>query len=264
MLQTVLGVFGIDGNKIISNDDVYYSLIREYSYGVGLEVRVGIPYQNTKLKQDEEYFIYFADNSSQIKLYLHSITHEQIGRDKLVVYTFVDRVFSKMLKNKLPNSFSYLDVDFKTYVKERNNQLKFFAFNLRKKGLMLINKNGKTQSIHIQKKLHEKPKESEAFVVKPLDGYDLKAPNYYTKINGKVVRTQNGKSDPVYLPFATKEDINGLDNYLIPAYELLGTISMYELGDVVKINDKPYIIIEKESFMYMDKRQVYLVAAKKV
>jgi hypothetical protein len=262
-LQTVIGVFD-NKNPIIKEEDIYYTLIREYSYGIGFEVNIGIPYQNTKLEQDKEYFIYFVDSNSQIKLYLHSIYYETIGKDKLVIYKFVNRIFSKMLKNKLPNNFTYLEVDFKTYVKERNNQLAYFAFGLRKKGLMLVNKNGKTSSIHIQKKLHEKPKDIEAFIVKPLLGFELKAPNYYTKQGGKIIRTKNGKSDPIYLPFATKEDINGLDNYLIPAYELMGVISMYELGDVVKINDKPYIIIEKEAFFYLGERQVYIVCAKKV
>jgi hypothetical protein len=71
-LQTVIGVFD-NKNAIIKEEDIYYTLIREYSYGVGFEVNIGIPYQNTKLEQDKEYYIYFVDANSQIKLYLHSI-----------------------------------------------------------------------------------------------------------------------------------------------------------------------------------------------
>jgi hypothetical protein len=242
------------GKEVINRDSIVYTLLRSYCFGVPYELRIGVP-NDIKLKIEDEYIIKLENETK--KLFLHSITHETIANELLVVFTFVEITFSKMLKNKLPNSFNFRDVSFKDYIKERNNQLQYFAFGLRKKGLLLT----ETGSIHLQKKIHEKAKNAEAFIIKPLQGYNLKIPNYYNK-NGK--RTQNGKSDPIFLPFATDEEIKNLDNYLIPAFELWTKNTMYKIADVVKIKDKNYIIMEKEMFIFKKDRKVFLICGKKV
>jgi hypothetical protein len=263
----IIAIFDMNNNPIASQTDVKVLIKRQYIYGLPLEFHVGVRNPSISFDLRKNYKI-ITEKWGDIKMLMYSSYKEIIGNDIIQFYRFIHPVFESLLDNTLPNEMSLFSISFKEYIKELDNQFDYFVFGLRKKGLfMSLNNKGLPEQKHTFKALFGEVKEikDEVYAIDLISDFSLKAQNYYTILDtGEVVRTHNGKNIPQYLPFATKEDINGLDTYIIPKYELKAPVSNLNIGDIVKIYNDRCIIMEKEVFRYKTNEQTLLVAGVKV
>jgi len=263
----IIGIFDLNNNQIARQTDIKVLIKRQYIYGLPLELHIGIKNPSISFDLRKKYKV-VTEKWGDIKMLMYSTYKDVVGMDIIQFYKFIHPEFESLLDNTFPNEMSLFSVSFKEYIKELDNQFDYFVFGLRKKGLfMSLNNKGLPEQKHTFKALYETPKEikDEVYSVGFIHDFQLKAQNYYTILDtGEVIRTFNGKSIPQYLPFATKEDINGLDTYIIPKYELKAPVSDFEIGDIVNIYDDRCVIMEKEVFRYKTNEQTLLVAGVKV
>ena len=257
----ILGVYK-DDKKVINNYDIKYQMFKEYAYGVAYEVRIGVYglYEGFKLK--EKYKLYDSENKDLIELGLFSIEQETIGVKDLTIYTFMADEYIKILNNLMPLDLDYNGVKFEDYVEYSNSQMKYYIFNVRKKGMIQTYDKDKIVSTeHIQTVLgNPLLKINEYFDYREIDNYQNKALNYYTVLeDGSVEKTQNGKTLHKYLPFAKADEIQGLDTYLIPKYEVRTNDTIMKLGDRIEVGDDNCVVIEKEKLIYNGNIKSFLV-----
>jgi hypothetical protein len=135
---------------------------------------------------------------------------------------------------------------------------------LRKKSLCLINdsQDNPTQK-HINELIFSTTKDDNSIIVlRKIRDYQLRFRNYYTIARDtKIYETKNGKDTHIFLPFETKESILGLDNYLIPLYEMKTDVTNLNIGDSVLVDDEKIVIIEKEEIAFFGTVSTYLVGA---
>ena len=151
-----------DKDKILLQpQDISFQHIHSFVYGVSLEIFIGLDEDFPLLEVSKEYTLAFYDLPTS-KFLLYEKTQAQIEDKTLTIYRFVKKIYKKILDNKLPNNTKILGVNFKKYVREKDNQLKFFIFELRKKSLVLINNEKlEPKQEHIVKLLTQPPKKEE-------------------------------------------------------------------------------------------------------
>jgi len=258
----IIGISDKQNKKtIIVENEIIYRLEKQFCYGVSLEFRIGVRKDKEELELNKEYTL-LADGSRGGQYYLYAKLSERIGKENISVYCFVKSVYEKLLNNEIPNDYKYLGVDFKTFIKSNNNQLKYFSMGLKKKGTIVVNnEDGEPTNVHVNKALSAKVAPIEPTDIREIQGYELSRKNYYTThADGSMDKTKNGKSKALFLPKATKEEIRGLDTYLLAKYELWGYRVSANIGDKIKIKEDDCVIMEKETFIYSRTFTTFLVA----
>lgn len=248
----VSNIVSIDNKIIVDTDNILYRLEKSFIYGVSLEIWLGTSTE-FGLVIGEEYQLYFNDKDSAFFTLTEKAT-ETIDIQPLKIYKFVKKLNHQLKNNTLPNNASAFSVSLKEYITEKENQLKFIMFKLRCKSLCLVNDKGTLEPIqkHIMELLMTQPIEDKNnYDVKVLEGKTVRKLNYYTILeDGSYPRTKYGLGTPKYIPFASKEEIKGLDNYIMPKFELNTDMSILETGNTVIVNDTKCVVMEKEEFNY--------------
>ena len=242
-----------DGNVVINQKDIIITREHQLCYGVPLTSVLGLRFGSFSVEVGEVYKVLDDETEEELEAVLFSIHIEEIGSEKYKYYTFIKKEYSDILKNKVDINTNIDTVSFKNYTILNNNQLSYFIFELRKKGVVQTLKNKMEKQLHITDILHQEPIVlKKSMTIKKIENFQLKANNYYTILDdGTVKKTNNGKDLHRYLPFAKEFEIQGLDGYIIPKYEMNSTENINELviGNLYKYNDEKCIVIEKEVFM---------------
>lgn len=249
--------------EICTINEILYSHLHSFSYGVNMEINIGIGNNREKLKIGDKYTIIFLDKKSVVFTLSNKGTIELNTNEFITVYRFVPPIFYNLIYNKIPNTQDLLGVQFKRYITSKNNQVKYFIFGLRKKALMLISDKETLhpKEVNIVTQINNPLSEhGEIYNYSEISQKDLKAYSYYTHKDGKISKTKEGIGQPVYLPQDDELAISALDNYILPKYELKMESSLLEVGDKILIGKVPHLIIEKDVFHYNKTPTTFLVA----
>lgn len=254
-----------DNTPILKIEDIAYRREHSYCYGISYFAEIGVESSHLNIKIGDSFKINYDLKPSSI-LILQKVYKKNIGLDIIEIYVFMDKLNFDISNNLLLNTRKLFSFDLSEYITERDNQLLHIIFNLRKRSLILVNENHKPKHKHIQELLHIPTKEIELsyFKTKELEG-DLKRLNYYTILpDGSTPRTKKGESVPKYIPFATREHIRGLDNYLTPKWELITSSTDYfDIGKTVKLGDSLYVVMEEDIFSYKEQVTTTIVLGDK-
>ena len=251
-------------NTLVNENDIKYRREHSYIYGLSLEYYVGTSFEVDTVEVSKKYMLTFNDKEAS-EFVLYSVKAELVGDETYYIMRFVKSIFADIHNNTIPNEKSLFSISFKNYVKYANNQFDFLFLELRKKSLCLVNDDtDEPTQKHINELLFSSPKEDTSIVVaRELNDYQLKFKNYYTITDKQeIITTKNGKDLPIFLPFLTKEDILGLDNYLLPCYELTTDLTKLKIGDILKLPNENIVIIEKDELAFFGTVTTYLVGAR--
>ena len=241
-----------ESNTLIKDENIIYWLEKRFIYGTSQILEVGTE-TDFFLTPKEEYELFFNDMPSG-KYTLHKTYSKELEKVPFTVYVFMSKENSDILNNLVPNEREIFSIPLKNYIRERNNQLSYIIQNIRKKGLLLTvnNDTKKTEQYHVQENINNEPVElnlTDFYITEYEDDIVAKRYNYYTIIaNNKYPRTTKGKGIPKYIPFATQEEINGLNTYLVAKYELKTDISALTTGDNIVLENENAVIMEMEFF----------------
>lgn len=243
-----------EDSTLIKDEDIIYWSEHRYIYGTPQTLEVGVE-TDYFLELNKDYDLYFNDQPKG-SYKLHRIYAKELEEIPFIVYVFMIKDSSDILNNLIPNERSIYSIPLKTYIKERNNQLEFLTFELRKKGLLLTTDfdTKLSKQFHIQERLQSEPVDinlTDFFIQKLEDLTIAKRHNYYTIIDGlQYPKTKTGKGISKYIPFLTNEEIAGLNNYLIATYEIKTDISPLVVGDCLKVDDKKLVVMESDFLGY--------------
>ena len=261
----ILNVTNNSEEQLVSENDIKYRREHSFVYGVSLEYFVGTSFELSTITVGEKYVLTFNNKEpSEFKLY--SVKTELVGEDNFYMMRFIKPIFCDILDNVVPNQKELFSIKFDKYIQSKNNQLSYMLLELRKKSLCLVNDDkSEPQQKHINELL-AKPqtiKDGSIYIARELSDYELRFNNFYTITSSQtIVQTTKGKNTHIYLPFATKEDIDGLNNYLIPSYELNTDLTNLQTGDLLELpSGKKIAIIEKDELAFFGTVTTYLVGA---
>ena len=261
----VLNVANKSGKALIYEMDIKYKREHSYIYGVPLEYQLGTSFEVPELEVKKDYILTF-NNQAPSEFRLHSVKKETVAEHDFFIMRFVKKVISDILINSMPNNTEIFSVKLDKYIMNKNNQLNYILFELRKKSLCLINNDElKPTQKHINELLAspQTTKDSSIVIARALEDYQLRFQNYYTITDTReIVTTENGKNLHNFLPFERKESIFGLDNYLIPSHELTTNLTTLKIGDTLELEDEKIVIIEKDELVFFGTVTTYMVGAK--
>lgn len=251
-------------NAYIGSEDIIFVHVHSFVYGVSLEVNVGIPEDIAALEKETKYTLIFEDRKSVV-FTLAKKQSATVGDRDLSIYRFVSPIFYKLIHNTIPNTLSFLGVDFKRYIQMKNNQMKYFIFGLRKKALIVINNPDTLEPMetHITRQLGQADRKvTEPYVATKIEDLETKAFNYYSKKDNKTTVTTRGVGQPTYLPQDDDLAINALDNFLIPIYQLKMDLSLYETGDKLTVGGYNVVVMEKDEYHFQGDIQTFVIVGR--
>ena len=258
-----------DDNLIFKNEDILIQKTSSNAYDIPLRFELTIKHNIENLQTGEVYKLYIYNYNNPLELTLYKIDKDILDDKIYMRLIFMHKEFYTLLTNKVtPEKTQILGVKFKDVLRFGSNQLAFFFLKLRTRtGFLSINSNTllfKDKFVNSAFSITNSnvASVSNRAVVKYLNSSKFLKKNYYTILeNGEIVATKNGKGSYIYLAFATKSDIAGLDIYLIPQIQIETTDTNLVLGDVVQFENKNYVVNHIEYiYTISDKKVIYTLS----
>ncbi len=241
-----------DDKILIDNYQIITRWEHQYIYEIVQTIEIGTAI-DFDLKDGEEYILYFNNEpSGKYKLYRK---FAETMKDTIIhKYTFVNPVNYDILNNRIPNNRTVNAVSMKSFIKQTSTQLEYIKQGLRKKGLCLLldPKTKKAKQKHIMEAINQEP--TDKLDIGSSEVKELSSPKrkgYYTTSNEKgVVVSKKTQGFAKHEPYLSKSEIKGLSTYIVPKYEVKTNLTRLIIGDVLIVNKKKAIVMEKEVFNF--------------
>lgn len=249
----ITGIATLSKEDIIPNEAIKYRREHEYCYGVPYLAEIGIR-TSVSLKSGDEVLLYDSKHDP-IEVKLLKVHTEAIEQTPVEIYTFVDKLFFDLLNSSLPETREVFSVSLNDFIIGSEGQLDYLILGLRKKSLFFALESKKAKQLHVKEVSSGEAIQLSLndYRVQKLEDQNHK-PNYFTLLDdGSVAQTSNGKGAHIFIPFLTKEEISGLDVFLVPEIMLKTSFeTSLKIGDVVDIEKEIYVVMEVEKFGYAE------------
>lgn len=251
----VLGVRK-DGEDILVHNDISYSHVSGYSYGIPFIVELGAMQHlvNTDSLVIGDEFTVAIKYGKPIELTLSKINPNQntVEGQSSTSFTFMHKESYQLQNNLYKPTDKVWGIDLDKYIIGRKNQLEIAIFELRKKGLMLsVDSDSKVTQRHAKEH-----KDDEDLYVELQS--DIKRVNMASKrrnYSSMKEATKNGGGRPKYIPELTKGEVEALDIF-IEAQMIIQSdgenIDLF-IGRGVQYENERYCIMEKNA-IYISKK----------
>jgi hypothetical protein len=267
----VLGVTLEDKKTLICDDKTM--LLQEtdlHTYDVPLSIKITLKNSKPELKKGNKYYLFIFNIKQPVMLYLYEINKKVIAENVYNEYIFIHKEFYILLTNQVvPTSTEILGIKFKQVSLQGETQFAYFMNSLRKKGMFLsLDENLKLKGMFVNNAFMIKGKKVDVgnrFLLKDIRNNSNYKKNYYTILpNGKYASTKNGLGNFYYLPFATENDIKGLDVYLFPLLQIETNNTETMLGDTISFNNETYVISSMKFLYTTVTKKVIITLSKNV
>lgn len=242
-----------DGTEILRHNDITYTHVNGYSYGLPFVIEIGAMehlIDADKLIIGELYSITTKYNK-MVELVLSEVNPHQntVENQASTAFIFMHLESHFLNHNLYAPSESVWGLSLKKYIIGGKNQLQIAVFELRKMGLMFaVDQDFNVLQRHSTEFLNDEDK----FLSNPTSEKNIKripARKNYASIE---LITKKGGDRPNYIPLLTESEIEGLDMFIEPQIIL-------QSDDENPNVTMGYGVIYKESkYCVMEKNAVYI------
>ena len=245
-----------DGEDILVYNDISYSHISGYSYGIPFVVEIGAMQHlvNTDNLIIGDKYLIATKYNEEVELVLSKINPNQntVEGQGSSSFTFMHEESYRVKNNLYKPTDKVWGIELKKYILGRKNQLEIAIFELRKKGLMLaINREYEVTQRHATE--HENDEELFIELQSSIKRVDMssKRRNY----SSMKETTKKGSGRPMYVPHLTGGEIEALDIFIEAQMIIQSNGENIDLfiGRAVQYEEDKYCIMEKNA-IYINKR----------
>ena len=263
-----IAVSTIDGEILIHNQNIVFQQNSMNTYDIPFKLAVTINNNVNTLEKGKVYKIAFMGIEEPIILTLYEINRKIVNNLIKNEYVFIHNDFYKLIFNKVMPQNQILSIKFNQCLINGSNQFEYFLNKIRQKSLFLaLNKNLQviTKFVNSVNVSEDSTITSNRVSVKRLMSFEFYKKNYYTiDTNNKIHKTKRGVGTHIYLPFVNKNDIVGLDIYLIPMLQIETTESNFLIGNTVLLDKERYVISHIEQIYTTESKKFLLTLSKNV